>query len=424
MARDRKVIRIMGGGGFGDSSLRVAIVGAGIGGAITGVALQRAGVDVRIYEQAAQLEEVGAGVVLSPNATRILDRLKLGKDFLRRAVKPEFLHLRRWSDGRTISRQPLGEESRARYGGPYVTVHRADLIDAIASSHREGTVYFGRRVAELHQDGGGVDLTFEDGGTVDADVVLGADGIRSTVASAIGIPTIPRASGYAAYRALIPAERIADLGIATEQTAWLGPSHHFVHYFVSGGERLNCVAIVPSPNEEESWTRVGDVADARAEFADWHSDVRQILERVEHTMLWGLYDRPTRSEWHAGRVALVGDAAHPMLPFFAQGAAQAIEDAAVLAHMLADARREDVDERLAEYSALRVPRARRIQELSFRNATMFHLPDGPEQEARDARIADASGGDPFRDNAWLYEYDVDEHLARVGPGATSGAPSD
>jgi salicylate hydroxylase len=400
-------------------SLRIAIVGAGVGGATCGVALQRTGGDVVIYEQASQLEEVGAGVALSPNAARILERLKLDKDFLRRAVEPEYLHLRRWSDGRTISRQALGRACRARYGGPYVTVHRADVIDAIASSLREVTVHFGRRVTGLRQDDPVVELTLEDGGTVEADVVLGADGIRSTVAASIGLPTTPRPSGYAAYRGLIPAERIADLRIASEHTAWLGPDRHFVHYFVSGGERLNWVAIVPSPGQEESWTQTGDIADARTHFADWHHDVRRILECVDHTMLWGLYDRPAQPHWHAGRVALVGDAAHPMLPFLAQGASQAIEDAAVLAHLLADANREDVPERLAAYSALRVARAQRIQELAFRNAAMFHLPDGPDQEARDARIADASGGDPFRDNAWLYEYDVDEDLAAVRTSARS-----
>ena len=412
----------MADGMYGNSPLHVAIVGAGIGGATCAVALQRAGVDVTIYEQAPQVEEVGAGIALSPNSTRILDRLRLREDFLRRAVQPEHIHMRRWSDGSTISRQPFGEAGRNRYGAPLVTIHRADLVDALLSSLEEGTVRAGQRVVGVQQDEVGVTLAFDDGETVQADVVLGGDGIRSTVATAIGIPTIPRSSGYACYRALVPTERVADLEIPTDQTVWLGPDHHFVHYFVSGGERLNIVAIVPAEDEEESWTQAGDVADARAEFAEWDDGVRQVLERVDQTMLWGLYDRPTRDEWNSGRVALIGDAAHPMLPFFAQGAGQAIEDGAVLAHLLGDASREDVEQRLADFSALRVPRARRIQDLAFRNATMFHLPDGPEQEARDARIADASGGDPFRNNDWLYAYDVDEHMAVFDATGETDAP--
>ena len=177
------------------------------------------------------------------------------------------------------------------------------------------------------------------------------------------VPTIPRSSGYAAYRGLASPDLIGEVG--DDQTAWLGPGRHFVHYPVSGGRALNFVGIVPSPRDEpESWNSAGDIAEARAHFAGWDPRVRKVIASADSVGLWGLYDRPVRDVLHAGRVVLVGD------------------------------------------SAARVPRARKVQEVSYRNATLFHLADGAEQEARDARLGTPGAGDPLRDNDWLYRHDA------------------
>lgn len=399
--------------------MHIVVIGGGVGGLATAGSLQKRGFEATVYEQASALTAVGAGVVVAPNSQRLLADV-FGADLLPGAVHPTALHVRRWQDGVTISRQPLGSEARARFGAHYVAVHRADLLDALAAGLRPGSLHVGHRAVSVEQTGETVVVGFADGKSVTADLVVGADGIRSSVAATQGISTVPRACGYAAFRGTVPRRGLEDLG--REHAAWLGPDRHFVHYPIRGGEVLNFVAIVPSPQQEsESWSAAGDIGEARAHFADWDVRVRRILDAADSVRLWGLYDRPARDVLHIGRVVLVGDAAHPVLPFFAQGASLALEDAAVLGAMLADSATRDVERRLAAYSAARVPRVHRVQEVSHRNATMFHLPDGPQQKARDARLASVDGGDPMRDNGWLYGHDVRDDataaLAAIGEPA-------
>ena len=388
--------------------MRIAVVGAGIGGLATAIGLQKRGHSVSVHEQAAALTEVGAGIVLAPNSQRLL--AGAFGIVVSGTVRPSALHLRRWQDGSTISRQLLGAEASARFRADYVTLHRADLIDALAAGVQPGTLHLAQRTIAVRQDDDGVEVDFENGESLRADLVVAADGNRSLVAAAVGVPTIPRASGYAAYRGLASPDLIEELG--DDHTAWLGPDRHFVHYPVSGGRFLNFVAVVPSPRDEpESWSSAGDIGDARAHFADWDPRVRRILACTDSVGLWGLYDRPVHDVLHAGRTVLVGDAAHPVLPFFAQGASMALEDAAVLSSLLGRATPENLADRLAAYSAARVPRVRKVQQVSYRNATMFHLADGPEQQARDARLGTPGAGDPLRDNDWLYGYDARDEAA-------------
>ena len=383
--------------------MHVAVIGAGIGGLATAIGLRRRGYSVSVYEQARALTAVGAGIAIAPNSRRLLTAV-FGAE-VPGAVRPSAIHLRRWRDGSTISRQPLGAEAAARFGAEYVTVHRADLLDALAAGVEPGSLHLGRRAVGVRQGGGKAEVGFEDGESVRADLVVAADGARSLVAAAAGVPTIPRSSGYAAYRGLASPDLIGE--VRDDQTAWLGPGRHFVHYPVSGGRALNFVGIVPSPRDEpESWNSVGDIAEGRAHFAGWDPRVRKILASADSVGLWGLYDRPVRDVLHAGRVVLVGDAAHPLLPFFAQGASMALEDTAVLCALLDSPSQGDLAARLAAYSAARVPRARKVQEVSYRNATLFHLADGPEQEARDARLGTPGAGDPLRDNDWLFGHDA------------------
>jgi salicylate hydroxylase len=216
-----------------------------------------------------------------------------------------------------------------------------------------------------------------------------------------------RFSGHVAYRGLVPAERLADLRLEVNASSWWGPGHHFVHYFVGGGARyVNWVAIMPGEWRIESWTAQGEVADALREFEGWHPQVKAIISAAEHTNRWALYDRDPLPRWSAGRAVLLGDAAHAMLPYMAQGAVQAIEDAAVLARCLEQTARNELAQALRRYEETRRPRTTHCQEGSRSNGAMYHLPDGEEQQRRDASLDSVSTA-PLPQNAWLYGHDVE-----------------
>jgi salicylate hydroxylase len=396
------VCETIGGG------MEAAVIGAGIGGLTAALALARAGLAVRVYEQAPALREVGAGIQLAPNATRILHRLGLADALARVAVRPASTEVRRWDDGRILWSQPLGDTVEARFGAPYYHLYRPDLLAVLADALPAGVVRLGRRLVALEERADGVTLGFADGESARADVVIGADGIHSTVRAALFGPESPRFSGSAAYRGLVPVERLAHLGLPRQGYSWLGPDRHFVHYYVAAGRLLNFVAVCPAGDWRlESWSARGRVEDALAEFAGFHPMVGEIIGAVDETFRWALYDRTPLTAWSRGRVTLLGDAAHAMLPFLAQGACQAIEDAAVLTRRLAGADRDAVTECLADYEALRKPRATRIQQGSYENATTYHLPDGPAQQERDARYAALAREAPYAARGWLFDYDAE-----------------
>ena len=255
-------------------------------------------------------------------------------------------------------------------------------------------------------------MRFHNGATAEAEVVVGADGIHSAVREAILGKDSPRFSGHVAYRGLVPAARVAHLGLELEASSWWGPDHHFVHYFVGAGARyLNWVAVTPGEWRIESWTAKGEVADALREFEGWHPQVRAMIGSVETTNRWALYDRDSLPRWTVGRVTLMGDAAHAMLPYMAQGAVQSIEDAAVLAKCLERAAGHDLNAALRRYEETRKPRASRCQEGSRRNAVLYHLPDGEEQRKRDANLASSTSA-PLPQNSWLYGHDVEAEFER------------
>jgi salicylate hydroxylase len=220
-------------------------------------------------------------------------------------------------------------------------------------------------------------------------------------------PERPRFSGHVAYRGLAPVERLRHLDLERVGTAWLGPGGHFVHYFVAAGRYLNFVAVTEEASwTREEWTDQGSLADAHAAFAGWHGQVHDIIDAVDATWKWALHDREPLPTWSRGRVTLLGDAAHAMLPYMAQGAVQSIEDGATLAQCLKAGGRDGVPAALARYEALRKPRTTRVQEMARGNAVGFHLPDGPEQEKRDAALA-ATAADPVRGFAYLYGHDAE-----------------
>jgi salicylate hydroxylase len=292
-------------------------------------------------------------------------------------------------------------------------MHRTDLLEVLRSAVPGDAIKAGRHCTGATQDAGGVTLTFSSGDPVRADVVVAADGIHSVLREHVTTESPPRESGLCAWRSMVPAEAAPAMARRPVQTLWLGYRHHLVHYPVSAGRLVNIVAFSPAgPGEVESWSAVGEVADFAAEFAGWDPRVGELIAAADHVGRWAVRDHAPLPRWVKGRVALLGDAAHPMLPFYAQGAGQAIEDAAALAVCLTTGP-WDPPAALARYERLRMPRATRVQEASRGRIGHHHLPDGPEQRARDAEFA---GEDPLSHNDWIYAYDA-EHAAAAATAA-------
>jgi salicylate hydroxylase len=387
-------------------AISVGVVGGGLGGLTAAVALLRGGFDVHVYEQAAGLHEVGAGVQVSPNASRVLHGLGLAEELARTGVRPLAWHQRRWDDGRTLLRTPLAEPLEARFGFPHYQMHRADLLSALGRAFPAERLHLGHRLVGLVDDGARVEARFANSATADLDVLVGADGIHSMVRRILFGAEHPRFTGCVAYRGLVPADRLRDLGLEVTSTVWMGPGRHFVHYYVSSGRLVNFVAVVEQDAwTRESWTDRGELADALAAFEGWHPQVHAILSAVDETFIWALFDRTPLERWSVGRVTLLGDACHAMLPFMAQGAAQAVEDGATLTACLAEAG-TDVPGALRRYERLRAPRATRIQALSTDNKRRWHLPDGTDQRQRDAKMSAGSTDFSFDNVAWIYQHDA------------------
>ncbi|MEQ8344062.1 MAG: FAD-dependent monooxygenase [Sneathiellaceae bacterium] len=373
-----------------EKAASIAVIGGGIGGLAAGLSLLAAGLDVHVYEQSAQLGEIGAGIQIGPNASRLLNRLGMAEDLDRFGVRPGHWHQRRWDDGRTLLRSDLGAAAEAAFGAPYYNIHRADLLAALGARLPAERLHLGHRLDRVVDHGDRVEARFGNGATIAADALVGADGIRSAVRAQLFDEDRPQFTGCIAYRGLVPAERIAHLDLPVEAVAWLGPGNHFVHYYVRGGQLFNFVAVIDRDTwTAESWTAPGQVADVLAAFEGWHPIVREIVGSVPETFVWGLFDHPPMAAWTRGRITLLGDSCHAMLPFIAQGAAQAIEDGACLAACLSAAP-ADLPAALQRYERLRLPRATFVQGLATRNKLRFHLPDGPDQAARDAEMAQGS----------------------------------
>jgi salicylate hydroxylase len=392
---------------------RIAIVGGGIGGLAIAAFLHRQGLPSTVYEQARRLTEVGAGLVVAPNAARLLRRLGVLGELRKRAVR---LHtgweFRRWEDGTVLSAENLSHACARLYGEHTYTAHRADLLRVIGSQVPAQSVKLGRKCTGLDARGGSLRLRFTDGQSAEADVVIGADGIHSMVRSTIFGVSPATYSGLGAFRALVPAGEAPEFARRPAQTLWIGPGHHLVHYPVSAGEQVNLVAFAPAGDYTvESWTATATVEEFLIEFDGWDKRLVGLIRAGGTPGRWALLDRAPLPRWSEGGVTLLGDAAHPMFPFFAQGAAQAIEDAAVLARCLAEGA-DDPAAALRRYEELRIPRTTRLQTVSHGRAHANHLPDGPEQRERDAAFARQ---DPLVANGWIYSYDLDAATAGGTP---------
>jgi salicylate hydroxylase len=386
-------------------SLRVLVIGGGIGGLSAALHLLKAGLDVQVYEQAPRIGEIGAGIQISPNASRLLIRLGLKEPMDKVGVRPRAVNQRRWDDGRTLQRAPLGPDVEAAFGAPYYHFHRGDLAELLGAAVPTDRVHLGHKLVGLEQKGERVMARFENGATAQGDLLLGADGIHSRVRHLLFGAEKPRFTGCVAWRGLVPAERIGHLGIEIASHNWMGPNAHVVHYWVASQRFMNVVCVVEHGDwTRESWTDKGDVADVLARYEGWHPTVRGLIGAFPETFIWALHDRLPLPRWSDGRATLLGDSCHPMLPMMAQGAAQSIEDGAALASLL-KAMPDDLTGALRRYEEMRKPRATRLQQASAANRLRFHLPDGPDQQKRDQAMA-ASGDRSIANIGWLYDHDA------------------
>jgi salicylate hydroxylase len=382
----------------------IAVVGAGVAGLALAAALDRRGLPSIIFEQAPGPADIGAGVQIGPNASRLLHRLGLARRLREVAVRPAATEFRRWSDGSLIGRTVLGDECERLYGAPYYTIHRADLRDALASLVCPERVHTGRRVVTVREAPGHAVLGFADGSSHTAAMVAGADGIGSVVRKVLAADK-PVFAGLGVYRGLVPAHLFPDLVCEPAVRLWLGPGQHLVCYPVCAGKMISFAATTPCETAgRESWAAAGTAGDLSSAFKGWNETVQRLIAGAQAITRWVLYDREPLRHLAQSRVALVGDAAHPMLPFVAQGANQAIEDAMVLAACVAQGTDAAMAGAARRYETCRTARTTRLQQQARWNIHGMHLPDGEAQLSRDRALA--ADGD-LRRQDWLYGYDAE-----------------
>lgn len=388
-------------------SRTIVIAGAGIGGLTAALALTRAGYRAVVLEQAARLEEAGAGIQLSPNATHVLAGLGLADRLRPHVVAPDAIRIVNGTTGRDIVRIPLGAAAERRYGAPYWVIHRADLQGALAAAIEESsdvTLRLGARVEDfaLHQHGVTVQLRTAQGlGDEQGIALIGADGLWSTLRVRLGDRREPRFAQRTAWRAVLPAAQVSDEFREAVTGLWLGRDAHLVHYPVKAGREVNIVAIVRDEWREPGWTAPGNPKDLKVRFESFAPAARALIALPDRWQKWALFDRTPRRIRGEGPVTLLGDAAHPMLPFLAQGGAMAIEDGAILAQCLA--RDQDPAAALRAYERTRYGRVARVQHEARRNSWRYHLA-GPLGFARNMFLRTMGGKRLLHRYDWLYDW--------------------
>lgn len=395
---------------------RIAIIGAGIGGLTLGIELRRRGLDVVIWEAAQELREVGAAVALSANATRFfLERFGLESQLSSDWAEVDGLIHRDGRSGRIIGRQHTATSYREAFGAPYVGIHRADLQRILAGAFGAEGLHLNKRLTHINDDGQRATLTFQDGDTAQADLVIGADGARSTVRRLLLGYDDALYSGASASRGIVSPESLSELPDPDAIQFWMGPGAHLLHYPIGSGEQnFFLVERSPSPWPHTSWVVPVEDGSHVAPFQNWHPAVRQMISAVPVTERWALFHRPPLSRWSKGRVTLLGDAAHALVPHHGQGANQSIEDAIVLADHLAGT--SDWDSARRRYEQLRRGRTRKVQYASITTADVLHLPDGQRAEERNQRLADPEMFD--RHLSWIHGFRADVDTPDDSDGGT------
>jgi salicylate hydroxylase len=381
---------------------RVAVVGGGIGGLTLTLLLQARGITADVYEQNPEFREVGAAVALSANGTRVLEELGLAEQLAACSHVPTELIYRHWRTGERIQAFEVGERYQARFGGPYYGIHRADLQQILVSACEPGRVHRAHRVVALTDTGDEVRIAFADGGQAGADIAVGADGVHSTLRSHVtaGDPSVY--SGTSAFRGLIPLEALAHLPDPGAIQFWMGPGGHLLHYPIGDGNLVNFLAVrhEPATWPGPDWMRPAPPEEIVGAFDGWHPAVTEMISETSIHRRWALFAHEPSNRWQAGRVALLGDAVHAMLPHHGQGANQSIEDAATLAGCLGGSSAAEPAPALARYERLRRPRTRCVQRSSWVASELLHVPDGPAASRRDADLARID--DTL---AWIHHHD-------------------
>jgi salicylate hydroxylase len=396
----------------------ILIAGAAIGGLVAALALQQRGFEVALYEQAADLREVGAGVQISPNGTRVLYSLGLADAIRAVAVEPAGKEVRLWNSGATWPLFDLGPTCVARYGFPYLMLHRGDLQMVLVEAVRRSdpsAIHLGASVSRVTGTDDGVVVGLADGRTVTGSLLIGADGVHSATRSAVFGQAKARFTGCMAWRGVVPMERLPRHLARQAGVNWIGPGRHVVTYPLRGGKLMNFVGVVERSDwTTESWTMRGTREECASDFAGWHSDVHALIDNIDDHYRWALLSRMTMECWTGKRTVLLGDACHPMLPFMAQGAVMAIEDGMVLARCLARGGVADLAIAFRQYEYERVERANRCVRAAERNRELFH----------NARLLDAEDAERYVGTEWseqrvfdrydwLFSYDATAHPEQV-----------
>jgi salicylate hydroxylase len=390
------------------SSRTIIVAGAGIGGLTVSLTLANAGFRVIVMEQAERLEETGAGIQLSPNASRILVSLGLGERIADSAVTPEAIEIGA-ANGKSLARIPLGEKAAQRYGAPYWAIHRADLQSILrdaAESHPDIELKLGTKAEDFVTHANGVTVAAQRNfRAVDERgiALIGADGLWSPMRARLGYREQPEFRNRTAWRALIPVAQAPEPFRRPTTRLWLGRNAHLVHYPVKSGTLVNIVAIVSDNEGKPGWNESGKSNEILSYYDErqWAEPILALLSAPERWSKWSLYDLPPLGRWSDGPVTLLGDAAHPMLPFLAQGAAMAIEDAAVLAAHLAQTP-DDPARAMEHYERVRRPRTAKVQHAARSNAKVYHL--GMGAIARDLVLRMTGGNRLLKSYDWLYDW--------------------